>query len=95
MAVLLLLGACASFPYPGAPTAWIGKDTPEGVQEGAFPRLSDVPDRPETLSPAERDAVARALEAERRRLEAARREEERRHGENVSAEEAAASSADL
>ncbi len=60
------LTACSSF----APTAWIGKDTPEDVGEGEFPKLSDIPARPELPETAEeRKQIARDLASERDRVQ--------------------------
>ena len=66
--VLAIFGltACNSV----APTAWIGKDTPDDIGEGVFPKLSDIPERP-VLSDSAQDRyqMAADLAAEWDRVE--------------------------
>jgi len=64
--VLTGITACTSF----APTAWIGKDTPEEVGKGGFPKLSDIPKKPKmTESAKDREKIAAGLAADRDRVE--------------------------
>ena len=68
-AVMLIgagLSACSSVPGWVDPTTWMGPDTPAEADNGQYPDLSTIPDRPDTASSeASSGAVADSLAAAR------------------------------